>query len=201
MLDLSRMDFTKAAFVKSVLDVSQLPRDNKPQVAFFGRSNVGKSSLINSLTRQKGMSRSSNTPGRTQSINLFLVDAALYFIDLPGYGYTKASREKSERFQKLIIDYLDAEPPLRLAIVILDARHEPTEQDIAMVSSIVERDLPVAVVANKIDKLSASETKNKLKKLQAQFPNIPVTRHSAETSEGRGEILDLIDQARTWSTE
>jgi GTP-binding protein len=195
------MDFTKAVFVKSVLDVSQLPRDNKPQVAFFGRSNVGKSSLINSLTRQKGMSRSSNTPGRTRSINLFLADESLYLIDLPGYGYTKASKETSEKFQKLIIDYLDAKPPLRLAVVILDVRHEPTAQDVAMVSSIVERDLPVAVVANKIDKLSNSEAKNRLRKLQTQFPNLPVVRHSAETKDGRGEILDLIDRARTWPTE
>lgn len=189
------MQPTKATFLKSVSDPSQLPVDARPHVAMLGRSNVGKSSLINSLTGAKGLSRTSATPGRTQLINLFKINDAFYLVDLPGYGYAKASKEKRDAFQHLIFSYLDHAERLRLAVVIVDAVVGPTPLDIQILIHLEEKHIPFIVVANKIDKLSQSKRATLIRDLKEKLPGVRILLHSTRTSEGRGEIFAAIQEA------
>lgn len=189
------MEITSAEFVKSVVDPKLLPADNQPQVAFLGRSNVGKSSLINSLTKKKGLSRTSSTPGRTQMINLFKINKSFYLVDLPGYGYAKASVTNKKVFQDLIFGYLDSAKRLVLAVAIIDARVGPTALDLQMLIHLEEQRIPFIVIANKIDKLSRTERTKMFRDLEDKLPGAKILPHSAETSEGRGEILNAIQQA------
>ena len=189
------MRIQTAEFVKSVVNPELLPDDGLPQIAFLGRSNVGKSSLINSLTQQKGLSRTSSTPGRTQMVNLFKINRAFYLVDLPGYGYAKASVKNKQEFQNLIRGYLDAATRLVLAVVIIDARIGPTPLDIQILMHMEEKGTPFLVIANKIDKLSKAERKKMTTEIQDALPGATVLPHSAETTEGRGEILEAIQKA------
>ncbi len=189
------MQAISAEFIKSVVDPSQLPTDERPQIALFGRSNVGKSSLINSLTGKKGLSRSSSTPGRTRTINLFKINNAFYFIDLPGYGYAKASKGTRDAFQSLVFTYLNNASKMVLAIVIIDANVGPTELDIQLLIHLEEKNAPFLIVANKCDKLSQSERSKLMRMLAEKLPGARILMHSAKTSEGRGEILDAIQRA------
>ncbi|MFZ2804378.1 MAG: ribosome biogenesis GTP-binding protein YihA/YsxC [Patescibacteria group bacterium] len=193
------MPETGARFIKSASDATSVPRDGKPQVAMFGRSNVGKSSLVNALTGKKGLSRTSNTPGRTRLINLF--DAGPYLlVDLPGYGFAKAAKTDTEFFQGLVIDYLD-EAPIALALVVIDIRHEPTGRDRAMMESLAARDIPFVVVANKSDKLKRGESMQTLKQLRANFTRSDVIAVSTETLDGLGELKTAINNALRTKTE
>lgn len=186
------MQISSAEFVKSYASSSDLP-PHPVHVAFFGRSNVGKSSLINSLCNQKTLSRTSATPGRTQLINLFLINKTFYLVDLPGYGFAKTSKTKKEAFQQLIIDYLNSDAPLKLAVLITDSRHEPTSLDLAMIESVKGRGVPMIIIANKTDKLTRNQLAITLKKLHAQFPGDTVIGYSSETKHGRSELLAAIE--------
>jgi GTP-binding protein len=186
------MLISNAEFVTSVVRMSDLPLD-RPHIALFGRSNVGKSSLINSLCGQKSLSRTSAIPGRTQTVNVFRINHQFYLIDLPGYGYAKTAKSKKEAFQNLIIDYIDSDAPIRLAVLITDSRHEPMDQDLAMIESLKGRGIPVAIIANKIDKLSNSELSLTKRKLHERFSNDLVIGYSSETKAGRSELLQAID--------
>lgn len=190
------MNNPSAEFVKSVVDYAELPNDTYPQVAMFGRSNVGKSSLINSITGKKGLSRTSTTPGRTQMINLFKMDKTLWLVDLPGYGYAKASATKRDAFQQLIGDYIDHAERLVLAIAIIDSRLGPTELDIQLLIKLEEKNIPFVIVANKVDKLSQSGRAKLMNMIKDKLPGTHVLFHSAKTGEGRGEISEAIQQAR-----
>jgi len=184
------MSQAQATFVKSASDASGIPPNGKPQVALFGRSNVGKSSLINALTGQKGLSRASKTPGRTRLINIF--DTGAYFlIDLPGYGFAKAAKHEADAFQSLIIEYLD-EAPITFALVVIDMRHGPSEQDLAMMESLRGREVPFVVVANKSDKLNRSEQTLELKKLRSQITDVDLVAVSTETKDGISELKTII---------
>jgi GTP-binding protein len=162
-------------FAGSAASPDQFPRDGLPEVAFLGRSNVGKSSLLNALAGVRGLARVSSEPGRTRLVNFFRVTGAertggagrgdLYLVDLPGYGYVKASRDVRESFERIAVSYLADREPLRLCIFIVDARHEPSERDQVLRGWLEENGLPYLVAANKIDALSRGEAVRRVRAL------------------------------------
>ena len=183
-----------ATFLKSVTKIEDLPQGAKPHVVLVGRSNVGKSSLLNHLVNHKGLARVSNTPGRTQTINLFDVDKKMFLVDLPGYGYAKASKDKREAFEGLINDYLCDAKNIKLILVIIDARHGTMEIDREMLTYLEQGQIPYAIIANKIDKLSRTETAALIKKLDDEYPGTKVILHSNVTDKGHGEIKELMER-------
>jgi GTP-binding protein len=187
------MHITSAVFVKSCPDLQTLPDDGRPQIACLGRSNVGKSSLINSLTQQRNLSQVSSTPGRTAFLNVFNLNREFYLIDLPGYGYAKRSKSEREVLEGRIYDYLRSEPTLALAII--DSNVGATALDHELFEFLESEHVPYVIIANKIDKQSNNQRAQTIKQLQTEFPNTPIICHSSKTNEGRTAILELIHQA------
>ncbi len=183
-----------ATFVKSITQLIDLPDDDKPQIALVGRSNVGKSSLLNQLTDQKGLARASAEPGRTQTINVFDVDGRFYLIDLPGYGFAKASKVKRVGLRGMISDYISEAPQLKLVLLILDARRGFTELDLEVAGYLEAHSIPYALVVNKIDKLSKSEYSSLAKKIALSHPGVPIIPSSNVTRVGRGQIRQTIEE-------
>ncbi|MFA5936115.1 MAG: ribosome biogenesis GTP-binding protein YihA/YsxC [Patescibacteria group bacterium] len=182
-------------FVKSATRLEDLPQGKKPHVAMVGRSNVGKSTLLNSLTGQKGLARVSSTPGRTQMMNVFDVDGRYFLIDLPGYGYAKAPKALRNGFAGMIHDYLWQVQQLKLVLLIIDARIGPTDLDREMVEYLASGTIPVVMIINKIDKLSNSEAVNIVRHLQTTYPNMTLIPHSSVSGKGRGEIVQEMEKA------
>lgn len=161
------MDFRKTVFVKSAAKASDFPRDMMPRVVFVGRSNVGKSSTINAVVGKKGFARVSSVPGKTVFGNLFQVDEKGWLIDLPGYGYSKTSKEERDRYSRLIEDYFAADQEnITRIYMIVDARHKPTADDVTMVQWVRHYGCPLTVVANKLDKLKKSEVEPNLARIR-----------------------------------
>jgi len=161
------MDFRKTVFVKSAAKASDFPRDMMPRVVFVGRSNVGKSSTINAVVGKKGFARVSSVPGKTVFVNLFQVDEKGWLIDLPGYGYSKTSKEERDRYSRLIEDYFAADREnITRIYMIVDARHKPTADDVTMVQWVRHYGCPLTVVANKLDKLKKSEVEPNLARIR-----------------------------------
>ena len=161
------MDFRKTVFVKSAAKASDFPRDMMPRVVFVGRSNVGKSSTINAVVGKKGFARVSSVPGKTVFVNLFQVDEKGWLIDLPGYGYSKTSKEERDRYSRLIEDYFAADQEnITRIYMIVDARHKPTADDVTMVQWVRHYGCPLTVVANKLDKLKKSEVEPSLARIR-----------------------------------
>lgn len=187
------MNITSAQFVKGILG-SDVALDNGfPQVAFVGRSNAGKSSLINSLTRQKSLARTSNTPGRTQQINLFLINDVCYFLDLPGYGYARASKNVQFELQNLIRAYLfDAPYQQKKVVVVIDATVGPTELDLTVLKLLEEHQKNILIVANKIDKVKKTAQKKQLAAIQEKVGAHLVVAYSSPKNIGRQELLHEI---------
>ncbi len=181
-------------FLKSVTQLEELPKDERPQIAMVGRSNVGKSSLLNNLANHKGLARVSSMPGRTQTINLFEVGDRLLLVDLPGYGYAKTSKEKREQFSAMIHDYLWQAQQLKLVLLIIDARVGPTDLDQEMLTYLQSGGIPTTLIVNKIDKLSHGESVQLLRALEKADPNIPIITHSNVTGKGRTEIWETIER-------
>ncbi|MFA6447282.1 MAG: ribosome biogenesis GTP-binding protein YihA/YsxC [Patescibacteria group bacterium] len=179
-------------FLKSLTKLEDLPRSEKPQVAFVGRSNVGKSSLINHLCNQKNLARVSAEPGRTRTINLFDVDNKFFLVDLPGYGYAKASKDKREEFLNMLNDYLGLTEQLKLVFLIIDARIGATDLDREMLNYLKSNGTPFVLILNKADKLSNSESANLLRTLEAGYPGVELILHSNISGKGRNEILKAI---------
>ena len=167
----------EVAFAGSAADPAQFPKDRLPEVAFLGRSNVGKSTLLNALAGTRGLARVSSSPGRTRLVNFFRMTGVpkpggrgqgeLYLVDLPGYGYAKAAREVRESFEKIAVSYLLGREALRLCVFIVDARHEPGERDEALRSWLDHHGLPWALAVNKIDALSRNEARARVAALEA----------------------------------
>lgn len=188
-----------AEFILSASSPEQFPKDGRPEVAFIGRSNVGKSSLLNALIRRgvgkggvprKELARVSRTPGRTQSLNFFLLDRRFYFVDLPGYGYAKAPRKLTTKWGKLAEGYLRNRSQLRLVVLIVDLRHGPTTLDHEMKDWLVACDRTYLVAASKSDKLKADERARAIRAVQQAFgPTLPL---SAKTAEGVPALWDVI---------
>ena len=188
------MNFQKAEFVISSTSLDQCPRDGLPQVAFAGKSNVGKSSVINRVLQRKNFARVGEAPGKTTHINYFRIDDKLYLVDLPGYGYAKVSKAERERWGKLMEAYF-ASGLIDLGVMIVDARHKPTANDETMAHWFKETESPFVVVANKLDKLKKSEMEPNLQRIREtlQLPEeVPVIPFSAEKGTGREELVRLL---------
>ena len=189
------MRISSARFVKSATQPDDFPHDKRPEVAFCGRSNIGKSSLLNALTNSRGLARTSSTPGRTQTINFFLVDEKIYFVDLPGYGYARVSKETRDSLGQMLEGYLAGSKQLKLALMLVDCRIPPTESDRMMKEWLDHHGIPNAVVLTKTDKLSKNEL-NKALRTSAQLLKTKETiAFSAVTGFGKDTILKIIREA------
>jgi GTP-binding protein len=182
----------EAEFVKSAFEKKQWVTDSLPEVAFLGRSNVGKSSLINSLLQRKGLARTSNTPGRTQSINFFLIEGSFYFVDLPGYGFAKVSKAMRADWGEMAEEYLAGRRELALCIQLIDARREPTALDVQLNEWLVHHGKRHLVVATKSDKLSRNDLQRSIKTIKAKLPDADIVSYSASSGQGREELWAAI---------
>jgi len=192
------MEITSAEFVISNTDVKKCPGGTFPEYAFIGRSNVGKSSLINMLTGRKGLAMTSATPGKTMLINHFLINKNWYIVDLPGYGYAKVPQKEKERWGRLMEAYFAAPDTLTFGVMLVDARHAPTANDVVMANYFLQSGKPFVVVANKLDKLKKSEIAPNLARIREvlQLPDaIRLIPFSAEKGDGRDDLLSTILQA------
>ena len=190
-----RVNLQKAEFVRSAAKAADFPRDRLPQVAFAGRSNVGKSSVINRLLNRKNFARVGAAPGKTTHINYFLIDGAFYLVDLPGYGYAKVSQAEKARWGRLMEEWFADSSLMTLGLQIVDARHKPTADDQTMSDFFRSSGKPYAVVANKLDKVKKSEVQANLEQISQvlELPqSIPVIPFSAEKGDGRQALLDQI---------
>ncbi|MGC8594075.1 MAG: ribosome biogenesis GTP-binding protein YihA/YsxC [Candidatus Kryptoniota bacterium] len=191
------MKIETAKFVTSAVDYSQVPDTDLPEVAFIGRSNVGKSSLINKLCNKKNLAQASSTPGKTRSLNFFLINDSLFFVDLPGYGYAIAPEHMKSSWAKLIETYLSDRKQLKLVVQILDSRHEPMELDKIMVGWLEFYKIPYVIVMTKADKLSQNKMNAHTARAKVQLPNLKYCQgflpFSAITGQGRPELLKLIE--------
>ena len=191
------INYNKAEFIRSAVRPDAFIRDGRPQVTFAGRSNVGKSSVINRLLNRKNFARVGAAPGKTTHINYFLIDGAFYLVDLPGYGYAKVSQAEKARWGRLMEEWFADNSLMTLGLMIVDARHKPTADDVTMFQWFRGTGCPVVVVANKLDKLKKSEI----------YPNLQVIRDTLELSEqdclvpfsaekgtGKTELLSAISQ-------
>ncbi len=175
---------------------SKLPDNQFPEVAFAGKSNVGKSSLINALMNRKSLARTSSQPGKTQTINFYNVNNELYFVDLPGYGYAKANESVKAKWGKMIEDYLHKSKKLRAVFLLIDIRHEPSANDRNMYEWIVNHGFEPIIIATKLDKINRSQIAKHVKMIKQSLKVLPgtiVIPFSAQTKQGREEIYDLID--------
>jgi len=189
----NRQNIVSAVFVKGVVGACEELENKLPQIAFIGRSNAGKSSVINSLTRQKDLARISSAPGRTREINLFLINKAFYLTDLPGYGFVKASREARERLEQLINWYLFLSGyEQKLIVLIIDAELGLTESDLNILESLIKYKKNIIIVANKIDKIKPSAYARQLEKIQNQAGNLKVIPYSAKKKIGAGKLLSEV---------
>ena len=194
------MKVTSAEFVKSAFEESQWPRDPVPEVAFLGRSNVGKSSLINSLLGVKGLARTSSTPGRTQALNFFLINRRFRFVDLPGYGFARVPRAVRESWGRTVSDYLAKRASLVLSIHIVDSRHDPTQLDLQLREWLEYNGRPHLTVATKSDKLSENGLRKSLARAGQLFgtvgdKGVGIVAYSAVTGRGRELVWRAIDEA------
>ncbi|MGB7069902.1 MAG: ribosome biogenesis GTP-binding protein YihA/YsxC [Pyrinomonadaceae bacterium] len=186
------MKIRSAEFIKSAFDRSHWTSDKRPEIAFLGRSNVGKSSLLNSLLQRKGLARTSNTPGRTQSINFFLVNDEMYFVDLPGYGFAKVSKSMRSDWGRMAEEYLSDRGELVLSIQLVDSRHKPTGLDVQLHEWLVHHDKPHIVVATKADKLSANQLKKNVNDISSSLTGSRVITYSSTTGKGKEDVWSEI---------
>ena len=191
------MNFQKVDFLISAASPKDFPKTRLPEIAFAGKSNVGKSSVINRLLQRKNFARVGEKPGKTIHVNYFTVDKTAYFVDLPGYGFAKVSQAEKDRWGRLMEDYFAANR-IDLGILIVDARHAPTNNDITMARWFLDSGCPFVVVANKLDKLKKSEIVPNLQTIREDLElpeECPVIPFSAEKGQGREELLKYILQA------
>lgn len=189
------MKITSANFVKSSFEKRHWAIDGRHEIAFLGRSNVGKSSLINSLLFRKGLARTSNTPGRTQSINFFLINESFYFVDLPGYGYAKVSKTMRTDWGKMAEEYLAEREQLALCIQLVDSRHKPSDLDIQLNEWLEFNQKPHLIVATKSDKISANDLRKSLREAEKVLPGAKILSYSAQTGRGRDQVWAEINAA------
>ena len=189
------LNVNKAEFIKSAASTQQFIRSSIPAIAFAGKSNVGKSSVINRMLNRKNFARVGAQPGKTIHVNYFFIDGKLYFVDLPGYGYAKVSQSEKERWGKLMESFF-AEPDLMdLGVMIVDARHKPTADDVTMHDYFVQTGCPVVIVANKLDKLKRSEIEPNLALIRETLdlgPDDVLVPFSAEKGEGKDALITAL---------
>ncbi len=188
------MKFNDATFRMACGKCSQLPKPERMEFAFLGRSNVGKSTLINKIVGRKSLARVSAVPGKTATINFYAVDQ-VYFVDLPGYGYAKTSKSEQERLKKLIFGYLQEDRDLRLAVQLLDMRHKPSADDLMMINALIDAEIPFVIVFTKADKLNKTEREQRMRGFAQEIPcyeDIHTIAYSAKTFEGQEELRALL---------
>ncbi len=189
------MKVTSAEFIKSAFNKSHWTTDGLPEISFLGRSNVGKSSLLNSLLLRKGLARTSNTPGRTQSINFFLVNQTFYFTDLPGYGYARVSKTMRADWGKMAEEYLAEREELALSIQLIDVRHEPTALDRQLNEWLTFHQKNHIIVATKADKLSSNKLQKSLQEIEKALPTSKIITFSSVTGKGKDAVWSAISQS------
>lgn len=183
-------------FEISAVKPAQYPKGNKPEIVLVGKSNVGKSSFINTMLNRKSLARTSNTPGKTRQINFYNIDDNFYFVDLPGYGYSKLSKEEQVTMGKFIEDYLSKSSNIKLIILLLDIRHNPSVDDMLMYKYILKTNLPFMIVANKADKIAVTKVDSEVKKLK-EFMGLSFTTlipFSAERKIYTEKAWKIIDE-------
>jgi GTP-binding protein len=186
---------TSAEFVRSAFEKTHWVPDTRPEIAFLGRSNVGKSSLINSLLQRKGLARTSNTPGRTQSINFFLINDSFYFADLPGYGFAKVSKTMRADWGVMAEEYLAEREQLALCVQLIDARHKPTALDMQLNEWLEYHGKAHLVIATKADKLSKNELQKSLKLSRSILHGADLIEYSSQTGRGRDDVWSAVADA------
>ncbi len=187
------MNIKSATFVRGIIGTHEILYDGKFQVVFLGRSNVGKSSLINSLTGRRNLARSSANPGKTIRMDFFLINDTFYFVDFPGYGYAKRSAEKREKLAKMILWYLMySEVKNRLVVLIIDAKVGITAFDADMIKTLAEYQIDFIIVANKADNLKRNQKEELLKHIRSEYNDALVLPYSAKENTGREELLERI---------
>lgn len=192
---MTSLNTNKAEFIKSAASASDFIRSEIPAIVFSGKSNVGKSSVINRLLCRKNFARVGQSPGKTIHVNYFLIDEKAYFVDLPGYGYAKVSRSEKERWGQLMESFFAAEGLITLGVMIVDSRHKPTADDVTMAQWFAAAECPLVIVANKADKLKKSEIEPNLALIRTTLSlpdEVPVVLFSAEKGTGRDALMTEI---------
>lgn len=192
---MTSLNTNKAEFIKSAASASDFIRSEIPAIVFSGKSNVGKSSVINRLLCRKNFARVGQSPGKTIHVNYFLIDEKAYFVDLPGYGYAKVSRSEKERWGKLMESFFAAEGLITLGVMIVDSRHKPTADDVTMAQWFAAAECPLVIVANKADKLKKSEIEPNLALIRTTLSlpdEVPVVLFSAEKGTGKDALMAEI---------
>ena len=191
------MEINQTEFITSLTEYKKFPGIGKPEIAFAGRSNVGKSSLLNSLARRKALAKVSATPGKTRMINIFNADGTFFLVDLPGYGFAKVTQQEQERWGKMMSGYFQTSKSLRLTLHLVDIRHEPTRDDVTMNRFLRQTEQPFFVVATKADKISKAQRQKNIALIGRALEVQPwqILPYSSETGEGRKELLKVIEDA------
>ena len=191
------MEINQTEFITSLTEYKKFPGIGRPEIAFAGRSNVGKSSLLNSLARRKALAKVSATPGKTRMINIFNADGAFFLVDLPGYGFAKVTQQEQERWGKMMSGYFQTSKSLRLTLHLVDIRHEPTRDDVTMNRFLRQTEQPFFVVATKADKISKAQRQKNIALIGRALEVQPwqILPYSSETGEGRKELLKVIEDA------
>lgn len=191
------MIIKSSEYVISAVGKKQYPQDGLPEIALAGRSNVGKSSLINKVINRKNLARTSSKPGKTQTLNFYLINQEFYFVDFPGYGFAKVSQEVKEQWSRFIEEYLSQREVLKGVIHVIDVRHPPTNDDCLMFEWLDHYQIPTLIVATKADKISRGNWQKHLKEIKKKMKissNQPVVLFSAETGQGLEEIHQWVEQ-------
>lgn len=191
-----KMNFNNARFLTSYGKFSQIPKSDRCEIAFSGRSNVGKSSLINKILGRKSLARVSATPGKTATINFYELEN-IHIVDLPGYGYAKVSKTEKQRWSALIEGYLQADRELDLVFQLIDFRHPPTADDILMINFLIDSEIPFVIVLTKADKLKKTQRIRRMEMLKTELPcadQITIIPFSADNGEGVTDIRDIIEE-------
>jgi len=190
------MKVNKAEIEISAVSPAQYPTSNLPEIALAGRSNVVKSSFINKMINRKNLVRTSAKPGKTQTLNFYSINDAFYFVDVPGYGYAKVSKKEREKWGRMMEEYFETRNVLKLVVLVVDSRHDPTKDDLQMAAYLDYLELPLLVIATKLDKVPRSKRPKQLKSTKAQFApyeNVTIIPFSAETGENKEVIWREIE--------
>lgn len=191
------MKVTKADLEISAVSEKQYPKSNLPEIALAGRSNVGKSSFINRIIGRKSLVRTSSKPGKTRTLNFYLINESFYFVDVPGYGYAKVSKKEREKWGKMMEEYFETREQLQLVVMIVDIRHDPTNDDLQMYEYVKYLNIPLIIIATKLDKIPKTKRKKHIQQLKKAFSandDVNIIPFSAETGENKDVVWKELEK-------